>query len=144
MEGKVSLQAIEKAFGRIKGHVHMTQVLSCSTLNMMANQDSGDPQADYRLVFKCENFQKTGSFKARGACNAILQLKEEGHKGVVTHSSGNHGQAVAYASSSAVADLDCIVVVPKETPSVKKDAIKGYGAKLVICDHPTQRYIQYQ
>ena len=77
-----------------------------------------------KFFFKCENLQKTGAFKARGACNASLLAKESGVSGVVTHSSGNHGQAVAWAASKEVADLDCTVVVPKGTPQVKCEAIR--------------------
>ncbi|XP_023320430.1 serine racemase [Eurytemora carolleeae] len=92
------------------------------------------------LYFKCENFQKTGSFKARGALNAIKTSLEKGEvpARIVTHSSGNHGQAVAWASRQL--GLPCTVVVPQGTPTVKCEAIKEYGAELVFCTpSPTGR-----
>ncbi|CAH1793240.1 unnamed protein product [Owenia fusiformis] len=131
MSFPVSLQDIIKAHQRIAKHIHRTPVLTCTTIDNLVNR---------KVFFKAENLQKTGSFKPRGALNSILKLKEEHSKvaGIVTHSSGNHGQAVAWAAR--LADLPCCVVVPQGTPEVKAQAIKGYGADLVYCDpSPTSR-----
>lgn len=111
---------------------HKTPVLTCS---------QADKRSSRKLFFKCENHQKTGSFKARGALNAVLRAKEKSTNcpGFVTHSSGNHGQALAWASQ--VAGLPCYVVVPEMAPEVKKRAIRGYGAQLVECgSQPQDRY----
>ena len=135
----VSLENVKDALHRIAPYVHQTPVLHCSTLDGIATKNSCSKN-NLRLHFKCENLQKTGAFKARGACNAILIAKSKGVQGIVTHSSGNHGQAVAWASSKEVANLPCTVVVPKGTPQVKCDAITGYGAELVFCENsPTSR-----
>ena len=135
----VTLDNVKEALIRISPYVHQTPVLTCSTLDEIATKNSGSKHK-LKLHFKCENLQKTGAFKARGACNAILLLKNKGVTGIVTHSSGNHGQAVAWASSSKVANLPCTVVVPKGTPQIKCDAITGYGAELVFCENsPTSR-----
>jgi len=122
---KGSLTEIKAAAKRISGHVHRTPVMQSSYLDSISNNK--------QLFFKCENLQKTGSFKARGALNALKTMLETGKKInlVVTHSSGNHGQAVAWASQQL--DLPCTVVVPEGTPQVKCDAIQGYGAALVFC-----------
>ncbi|XP_076040662.1 serine racemase-like isoform X1 [Oratosquilla oratoria] len=127
----VKLKDIQAAANRIQNFVHYTPVMTNSTLDAIAGR---------QLFFKTENLQKTGSFKARGACNAVFLAKERKSDvpGVVTHSSGNHGQAVAYAAKCA--GLPCSVVVPKGTPKVKCEAIQGYGANLVFCaPTPTDR-----
>ena len=135
----VSLDNVKDALTRISPYVHQTPVLTCSTLDEIATK-TANSKHKIKLHFKCENLQKTGAFKARGACNAILMAKSRGVTGIVTHSSGNHGQAVAWASSRQVADLPCTVVVPKGTPQIKCDAIRGYGAELVFCENsPTSR-----
>ena len=135
----VSLDNVKEALSRIAPYVHQTPVLTCSTLDAIATKNANSKN-NLKLHFKCENLQKTGAFKARGACNAILLAKNKGVSGIVTHSSGNHGQAVAWASSSQVANLPCTVVVPKGTPQIKCDAIRGYGAELVFCENsPTSR-----
>ncbi len=106
-----SASEMRSVLARIAPFVHRTPVHTCDTFDVIAGR---------RLYFKCENLQKTGSFKARGACNAVLKAKEELGSdlcGVVTHSSGNHGQAVAYACSAA--KVPCTVVVPSDTPKVK-------------------------
>lgn len=134
---RLSLREVKEAYQRIAPFVHQTPVMTCSTLDKLASQKAGKP---VQLVFKCENFQKTGAFKARGACNAVQIAKAQGVPGVVTHSSGNHGQAVAWAASKCVANIPCTVVVPKGTPAIKCEAIKGYGAELVFCESsPTSR-----
>ncbi|KAN0038726.1 hypothetical protein ACTA71_000912 [Dictyostelium dimigraforme] len=119
----VTLKDIKEAHNRIEKYIHKTPVLTNSTINQLAGKE---------LYFKCENLQKTGSFKMRGACNAIFSLNEEElSKGVVTHSSGNHGQAISYASK--VRGTPCYVVVPENAPSVKLNAICGYGANVTKC-----------
>ena len=122
---KMAYQSILTASKRIAGYVHKTPIQTCSTI---------DEKVGRNVFFKCENLQKTGAFKARGALNSVLSLKEERDDlpGVVTHSSGNHGQALAWAAK--VAGIPCSVVVPNNAPKVKTDAIQGYGAKLVYCE----------
>lgn len=118
-----SLQTIREAYARIKPHIHRTPVLSSSILNA---------QVGAELFFKCENFQKVGAFKARGACNAVLSLTdEEAKRGVVTHSSGNHGAALAWAAR--LRGIKATVVVPDNAPAPKKRAIAAYGADIVYC-----------
>ena len=135
----VSFENVKEALNRVSPYIHQTPILTCSTLDEVATKNSGSKQS-LRLHFKCENLQKTGAFKARGACNAIKLAKERGVNGIVTHSSGNHGQAVAWAASKDVANLPCTVVVPENTPKIKCDAILGYGAELVFCENsPTSR-----
>jgi threonine dehydratase len=86
------------------------------------------------VFFKCENLQKVGAFKARGALNAVLSLDEEAaQRGVITHSSGNHGAALAYAAS--IRGIPCTVVMPNHAPAVKIDAVRGYGANIEMCEH---------
>ena len=127
MATKVGLEEIVAAAGRVGGCIHNTDVLTCTTMDTMAGK---------KLFFKAEMFQKTGSFKARGALNAIKSSLERGNvpARIVTHSSGNHGQAVAWAAKQC--GLPCTVVVPEGTPAVKCEAIMGYEAELVKC-HPT-------
>ena len=99
MTSNVPLKHITEAYARIKPFVHQTPVLTCSTFDRIASEKANK---QINLFFKSENFQKTGAFKARGACNAVLLAKEQFKdtlNGIVTHSSGNHGQAVAYACS---------------------------------------------
>ncbi len=107
---------------RLEGRVHRTPVLSCTAL---------DEWSGRMLALKCENLQKTGSFKIRGATNAVLGLPE-GTRHVVTASSGNYGQALALAAREA--GLACTVVVPSDAPTVKMAAMRGYGATLVLCE----------
>ena len=136
----VPFSKIVEAYHRIKPFVHQTPLLTCSTFDKLASQNG--QTSGINLFFKCENLQKTGAFKARGACNAVLTLAKQHQdlKGIVTHSSGNHGQAVAYACSSKVANVPCTVVVPRTTPKVKCEAIQGYGANLVFSEPtPTSR-----
>ena len=118
-----TLQSIREAHTRIKPYIHRTPVLSSSIL---------DAQVGGELFFKCENFQKVGAFKARGACNAVLSLTDEQAKrGVVTHSSGNHGAALAWAAR--LRGIKATVVVPDNAPAPKKRAIAAYGADIVYC-----------
>ncbi|KAG0174923.1 hypothetical protein DFQ28_003652 [Apophysomyces sp. BC1034] len=126
----VSIEDIQAAATRID--VHRTPVLTCSTINALVSEKAGPVE----LFFKCELFQKTGAFKIRGATNAILQLSEaDAAKGVVTHSSGNHAQAIALAATQR--GIPAYVVMPYNAPDVKKEAVRGYGATLVGCE-PTQ------
>ncbi len=116
---------VEAAAARIAPHVHRTPVVTAATL---------DRELGARVFFKCENLQKVGAFKARGASNAVLSLgDEEARRGVVTHSSGNHGQALAYAA--AIRGVRCTVVMPDDAPRPKVDAVRGYGARVVTCPH---------
>ncbi|EGC31693.1 hypothetical protein DICPUDRAFT_89549 [Dictyostelium purpureum] len=120
----VTLKDIKEAHERIKQYIHETPVLTNSTINKL----SGDKE----IFFKCENFQKVGAFKFRGACNSVFKLNEEDmKKGVVTHSSGNHGQALSLASK--MRGVPCYVVVPENAPIVKLNAIKGYDANVTLC-----------
>ncbi len=122
-------EEVSKAAERIASHIHRTPVYTSATIDSMCGRN---------VYFKCENLQKTGSFKVRGSLNAILKLKEgeTNVKGIVTHSSGNHGQAIAWASN--IGGLPCSVVVPNNTPKIKCDAIRGYGANLVFCEPSPQ------
>ncbi len=117
-------EAILAAHARIAPRIHRTPVLTSASLNAIAGT---------RLFFKCENLQKTGSFKIRGASNAILSLTEqEVARGIVTQSSGNHGAAVACAA--AWRGVPAWIVMPKNAPAVKAAAIEGYGGKIVFCE----------
>ena len=119
----ISYPDVEAAAVRIAPFVHRTPVFTSSTL---------DDELDASVFFKAENLQKVGAFKARGATNAVLQLPE-GVPGVVTHSSGNHGQAVAFAA--AIRNLPAWIVMPRTAPQLKIDAVRSYGAEIVLCDH---------
>lgn len=128
MEFAVSLEDIQKAHKRIENYVHRTPILTSESVNKIAGCD---------LHFKCENFQKIGAFKARGGVNAVLSLPEEQRKhGVVTHSSGNHAQAIAMAAK--MAGVPAYIVMPKTAPEVKRKAVAGYGAQITLCE-PTQQ-----
>src|SRR5438445_3371403 len=119
-----SWEAIVAAHSRIAPRIHRTPVLTSSSLNAMTGA---------QLFFKCENLQKTGSFKIRGASNAILSLTDqEVARGIVTQSSGNHGAAVACAA--AWRGVPAWIVMPKNAPAVKAAAIEGYGGKIVFCE----------
>ncbi|TVR94231.1 MAG: pyridoxal-phosphate dependent enzyme [Wenzhouxiangellaceae bacterium] len=118
---------IEAAARRLDGLAHRTPVLTSSYFNGVTGAE---------LYFKCENFQKVGAFKFRGACNAIGALPAElARRGIVTHSSGNHGQAVALAA--AMNGLKAVVVMPKDSAQVKLDAVRGYGGEVVLCEPGT-------
>lgn len=119
----VTYSDIKTAHERIKRHVHCTPVMKSAFLNQ---------QIGCEVFFKCENFQKVGAFKARGACNAVFSLTpEQAAHGVVTHSSGNHGAALAWAAGKR--GIAATVVVPENAPGPKKRAIEGFGAKIVYC-----------
>jgi threonine dehydratase len=115
--------SLEAAQARLHGHVHHTPVLSSKWINQ---------QTGAELFFKCENFQKVGAFKFRGATNALLQLSPEAQaKGVTTHSSGNHAQALALAARER--GLRAWIVMPENAPAVKRAAVEGYGATVIAC-----------
>ena len=119
-----SIDDVRSAAKRIKGVGHRTPVLTNNTLNQMAGRN---------LFFKCENFQKIGAFKFRGGWNAVSILDdEEASKGVCTHSSGNHAQAVAYAAM--MRGIPSYIVMPKNAPEVKLNAVKGYKAEITLCE----------
>jgi threonine dehydratase len=123
----ISLAQIREAHARIKPFIHCTPVLSSQSINAIAGCE---------IYFKCENFQKVGAFKARGGLNAVLSIpKEERAKGVVTHSSGNHAQAMAMAARDS--GCTAYIVMPNTAPEVKKKAVAGYGAQITFCE-PTQ------
>ncbi|KFD68571.1 hypothetical protein M514_00300 [Trichuris suis] len=124
MSTLVTKQDILDAYERIEGSIHRTPVFTSRDLNMLAGRE---------LFFKAENMQKTGSFKVRGALNAVLQLKAKGQGtlGAITHSSGNHAQALAYATK--ICGIKCTLVCPSNTARAKIEASKLYGAELVFC-----------
>jgi threonine dehydratase len=118
---KVSIQA---AADRINPYIHKTPVLT----NQSINEISG-----IEFYFKCENFQKIGAFKIRGGMNASLKLSaEQLAKGLATHSSGNHAQAMAFAGKQL--GTKAYIVMPSTSPQVKVNAVKGYGAEVIMCD----------
>lgn len=119
-----SLEDVLAARQRVTPHVHRTPVLTSQLLNELAGAS---------LYFKCENFQKMGAFKMRGAINAILSLSEQQRsQGVVTHSSGNFGQAVALAAKNL--GVPAYIVMPSNAPQVKKDAVRAYKGQVTECE----------
>lgn len=118
----VTLEDVKAAAARLEGRIHRTPVMTCSTMDRLAGR---------ALLFKCELLQKTGSFKARGACNAALQLPEE-TRTMVTHSSGNHAAALAWAA--AATGRNAHIVMPSNATAVKRSAVEGYGAKITLCE----------
>jgi threonine dehydratase len=121
---ELSLATIREAHQRIRPHIHRTPVLTSRLI---------DEAVGASVFFKCENFQKVGAFKARGACNAVLSLDgDQAGRGVVTHSSGNHGAALAWASR--LRGVKATIVVPGNAPAPKKRAIAAYGANMVYCE----------
>lgn len=119
-----TLSDIQQARERIKPYAHRTPVLTNESLNQ---------QVDAQVYLKCENLQKVGAFKFRGACNAVYSLTdEEAVHGVVTHSSGNHAQALALAAK--MRGIPAYIVMPSNAPQVKKDAVAGYGGQITFCE----------
>lgn len=115
---------IEQAHERIKSYIHRTPVMTSNSL---------DELAGCQVYFKCENFQKVGAFKARGAMNAVLSLsREERARGVATHSSGNHAQALARAAK--IMGIKAYIVMPRTAPEIKKKGVKGYGGEIFECE----------
>ena len=120
---KITKATIEAAANRIAPYIHNTPIMTCKSINELYGLD---------LYFKCENFQKIGAFKIRGGMNASLQLtKEQLEKGVATHSSGNHAQALAFAAK--MLGIKAYIVMPESSPQVKVNAVRGYGAEVTIC-----------
>jgi threonine dehydratase len=120
----LTLELIREAHRRIADKITRTPVMTSGTLDRLA---------DARLFFKCENFQKTGSFKARGATNAVFSLSEaQARQGVATHSSGNHGAALARAAQLRA--IPATVVMPDNAPNAKQDSVRRYGGQIVFCE----------
>jgi threonine dehydratase len=118
-----TLADIEAAHARIGAHIHRTPVLTSRSLNELAGCE---------LYFKCENFQRIGAFKARGGLNAVLSLSAEAQsKGITTHSSGNHAQAIALAAK--VVGCRAYIVMPSTAPAIKKNGVKVLGGEIIEC-----------
>lgn len=123
-----TLSDIRQAHKKIKDRIHRTPVLT----NRQVDERTG-----CSVYFKCENFQRVGAFKFRGACHAVFSLPDdEAAKGVATHSSGNHAQAIALAAK--MRNIPAFIVMPENSPEVKKRAVAGYGAEITFCE-PTQQ-----
>jgi threonine dehydratase len=121
---RITLQDIQEAHTRIAPYIHRTPVLTNSTINKMTGAD---------LYFKCESFQKIGAFKIRGGMNASLTLtREQLAKGLATHSSGNHAQAIAFAAKTL--GTTAYIVMPNNSPAVKVNAVRDYGAAITFCE----------
>src|SRR5919197_5999 len=117
------LRDVRAAARRIEGLAHRTPVLTCATLDRLAGRS---------LFFKCEHLQKAGAFKFRGACNAVRRLSGAvAARGVVTHSSGNHAQALALAAR--LRGIPAHIVMPSNASPVKRRAVEGYGARVIQC-----------
>jgi threonine dehydratase/serine racemase len=120
----VDLDAVRSAARRLAGLAHRTPVATCATLDRLAGRS---------LFFKCEHLQKVGAFKFRGACNAVLKLPPEAAaRGVVTHSSGNHAQALALAAR--LRGIPAHVVMPRNATPAKRRAVEGYGGRVIDCE----------
>lgn len=123
MTAAPTLAAIREAHARIAPYIHRTPVMTSTLVNRLAGAS---------LFFKCENFQKVGAFKARGACNAVFSLSdEEARNGVVTHSSGNHAAALSMAAGKR--GIPAHIVMPDNAPRAKVSAVKSYGGRIVFC-----------
>lgn len=119
-----TLDHIREAAERIKPYAHRTPVLTNESLNRRVNA---------QVYLKCENLQKVGAFKFRGACNAVFSLSDEdAARGVSTHSSGNHAQALALAAR--LRGIPAYIVMPRNAPKVKKEAVAGYGGLITFCE----------
>ncbi|MBM7068376.1 beta-hydroxyaspartate dehydratase BhcB [Actibacterium sp. 188UL27-1] len=126
-DGIPTFDDVIAAHERIKPHIHRTPVLTSTYFNDLTGAE---------LFFKCENFQKAGAFKVRGASNAVFGLSDEKAKlGVATHSSGNHALSLSYAAGRR--GIPCTVVMPRTAPEAKKAAVRGYGGKIVECEPST-------
>ena len=120
----VNFKHIESAHHRISSYIHNTPIFTCENINT---------ETSTNLFFKCDNFQKTGSFKIRGATNTILQLsKKQLTNGVITTSSGNHGAAVSSAASKLGASIK--VIMPDNSPKFKVDNVQRYGGEIIFCE----------
>lgn len=128
MDSPITKQAIEEAHKRISPYIERTPVLTSASLNEVAG---------CQLFFKCENLQKVGAFKARGAMNAALSLPESQlRKGIATHSSGNHAQAMARAGK--ILGVKSHIVMPRTAPVIKKKGVEGYGGIIYECEPTLQ------
>jgi len=128
----MSFRGIQNASRRIRSFAIKTPVMTSTTLNSLTNA---------QVYLKCENFQRVGAFKFRGAFNALTMLpKEERERGVITHSSGNHAQAVALAAS--LLGIKATIVMPRGAPINKINATKGYGAKIIFCENSLESRIK--
>lgn len=124
MNERPTIKNIREAHQRIQAYIHKTPVLTCNSLNEMVGA---------KLFFKCENFQKVGAFKFRGACNSVFSLSDvEVSSGVVTHSSGNHAAALALAARKR--GITARIVMPSNAPQVKINAVKNYGGIITFCE----------
>ncbi|MFH1942527.1 MAG: pyridoxal-phosphate dependent enzyme, partial [bacterium] len=124
MKTQLTLRDVREAHERIRPYIHDTPVLTCSALDRMTGA---------KLFFKCENFQKVGAFKFRGATNAIFSLSDEAaQRGVVTHSSGNHAAALALAARNR--GITARIVMPSNAPPVKVAAVETYGGQITFCE----------
>ena len=120
----VALTQIREAAERIRPHAHRTPVLTCAALDLAVGA---------KVFLKCENFQKVGAFKFRGACNAVFSLGDaEAVRGVATHSSGNHAQALALAAR--LRGIPAHIVMPGNAPAVKQAGVLGYGGRITLCE----------
>jgi threonine dehydratase len=120
----VDITDIQQAAQRLAGRAHRTPVMTCTTLDHLAGRS---------LFFKCEQFQKGGAFKFRGACNAVMRLAPEAAaRGVATHSSGNHAQALALAAK--MRGIPAHIVMPRTASPVKRRAVQEYGGRVVECE----------
>ena len=114
---------VDKAHIRVRQYAHRTPILSSASINRISGA---------KILFKCENFQKVGAFKFRGAINAVMSLSDgDAGRGVATHSSGNHAAALALAARKR--GVDAYVVMPENAPDIKKKAVAGYGATIYFC-----------
>ncbi len=121
---EITAKHIIDAHERIKSFIHHTPVLTSKTINAITRAE---------VFFKCENFQKIGAFKIRGGMNAVLSLsKDKQERGIATHSSGNHAQAIAFAAREV--GTKAFIVMPDNSPKVKVDAVKDYGAEIFFCE----------
>ncbi len=124
----ITKQTIAEAHERIKPFVHRTPIMTSEAINEIAG---------CTIFFKCENFQKVGAFKARGAMNAALQLSPEQRlKGIATHSSGNHAQAIARAAK--ILAIPSYIVMPHVAPEIKRKGVRGYGGQIFECENNVQ------
>src|SRR5512141_43678 len=120
----VTLTDIQQAAERIQSYIHRTPVLTNKSLNQRVGA---------QVYLKCENLQKVGAFKFRGACNAVFSLGDEAAaRGVATHSSGNHAQALALAAR--LRGIPAYIAMPNTAPAVKKAAVAGYGGQITFCE----------
>ncbi|MBF2074210.1 MAG: threo-3-hydroxy-L-aspartate ammonia-lyase [Synechococcales cyanobacterium C42_A2020_086] len=124
LEMPVTYAAVAAAADRLREQAHQTPVLTSRTVNKLTQS---------QVFFKCENFQRTGSFKFRGAYNALAQLSpQQRQRGVLTYSSGNHAQAVALAGQ--LLGIKTTIIMPQDAPAVKQAATRGYGAEVMLYD----------